>query len=198
MRSYRNRSAFCLHYFQQYFRHCLLFQNIILHFVFHGNEYLLVARFNRFSFVYRIYSVCLGLTSVLMRKIITQRGCQGNLFSRTFLYFCFLFTKFLIFRTCGFRLHDFCQNCWYVPSICRNGCCHLHCFHYWSDPPMRHHLVDKTVFLTGQVNFSERMVIILVSTAKFQTVFSGNSKNTAANTAAASTTANRISPNVST
>ena len=44
------------------------------------------------------------------------------------------------------------------------------------DPPMRHHLVDKTVFLTGQVNFSERMVIILVSTAKFQTVFSGNSK----------------------
>lgn len=66
------------------------------------------------------------------------------------------------------------------------------------DSPMRHHLVDKTVFLTGQVNFSERMVIILVSTAKFQTVFSGNSKNTAANTAAASTTANRISPNVST
>jgi len=44
------------------------------------------------------------------------------------------------------------------------------------DSPMRHHLVDKTVFLTGQVNFSERMVIILVSTAKFQTVFSGNSK----------------------
>ena len=123
---------FCLHYFQQYFRHCLLFQNIILHFVFHGNEYLLVARFNRFSFVYRIYSVCLGLTSVLMRKIITQRGCQGNLFSRTFLYFCFLFTKFLIFRTCGFRLHDFCQNCWYVPSICRNGCCHPHYFHYQS------------------------------------------------------------------
>ena len=108
------------------------FKNIILHFVFHGNEYLLVARFNRFSFVYRIHSVCLGLTSVLMRKIITQRGRQSNLFSRTFLYFCFLFTKFLIFRTCGFRLHDFCQNCWYVPLICRNGRRHLRRFHYWS------------------------------------------------------------------